>query len=109
MLKIWLFLILGLTVIFYSCDKREDCSCDKCFNITATNVSNNASGVTTVKAFIGGSEVQIAQAEYKNNGFTLKLPKTLEPQYVISLDYWWQEMYVSDRKNVFTKYLRQRC
>jgi hypothetical protein len=103
-LKFWLLLALGLTTaVFYSCSKEDEKEKEKpdtenqggkensdgTFTITATNVIDGSSKIATVKAEIMwetgdydyGRDV-IAQAQYQNNGFTLKLPATLSAKYL---------------------------
>lgn len=85
-LKIGLFLVLGITAVaFYSCDdKKTD---DDGFMIKATNVVDDSERIITVKAiaYWGGDDYDgdaIAQAPYKNHGFTLELPKTVAAKYL---------------------------
>jgi hypothetical protein len=93
-LKIGLFLAMGLVAaMFYACDKDEEKqgteegngnengnennngnSNEGTFTITATNVINSSSQIVTLKLDV------IAQAPYKNNGFTLELPATVSVQ-----------------------------
>ena len=98
----WLFLALGLTTaVFYSCEKDDDGGNgsigENASKITATNVINGSTQLTTIKAcaywysgdiesgdFESGEDV-IAQAPYKNNGFTLELPATLSAKYLIPI------------------------
>jgi len=83
-LKFGLFLALGLTsAVFYSCDKDDDKG-GSVSKITATSVVNGSTKIATVKVFAysnDGDDV-IAQAAYKNNGFTLELPATLHTKYL---------------------------
>ncbi|MDR0231624.1 MAG: hypothetical protein LBI82_05835 [Dysgonamonadaceae bacterium] len=102
-----LFLVLGLsTAVFYSCNKNDDDddnggSSGNASRITATNVINGSTQITTVKAFAdwygyGWREDVIAQAQYKNNGFTLELPETLSAKYLEEIDEI-EEFSVSDK------------
>ena len=93
--KIGLFLVIGLAVaVFYSCDKDKDDFDDdnngsNVSEIIATNVINGSAQITTVKALVYwensdddyGNDA-IAQTQYINNGFTLKLPSTLAAKYL---------------------------
>jgi len=91
--KIGLFIALGLTTaVFYSCSDDDDNGGGNSGNaskITATNVNNSSTQVTTVKALADwwesyydrGTDV-IAQAPYINNGFTLELPEPLPDKYL---------------------------
>ena len=89
----WLFLALGLTTaVFYSCEKDDDggngAIGGNASKITATNVINGSTQLTTVKAIASSSLTEddvIAQAPYKNNGFTLELPATVSDKYLISI------------------------
>jgi hypothetical protein len=61
------------------------------FNITASNLSGVPNSVKTVKALMyweNGNEYEeevIAQVPYKNNGFTLQLPATLNNKFLSSI------------------------
>lgn len=89
--KSCLFLAVGITAtMFYSC-KNEDNGVEngKAPTITATNVLSTSSNVaiSNVKAEISwdsndNSNYTIAQAQFKNNGFTLQLPATIAAQYL---------------------------
>ena len=89
LLKFGLFFALGLTsAVFYSCDKDDDKG-GNTLKITATGVVNGSDQITTVKAIIyledsDGVDV-MAQAAYKNNGFTLELPATIDVKYLNSI------------------------
>ena len=81
--------LAGLTV-FSGCNKDDDSSGSGDGNggnaskITATNVINSSSRIVTVKAedyWYSDYDV-IAQAPYKNNGFTLELPATMAAKYL---------------------------
>lgn len=86
--------ILGGMMFFASCNKDDDNggsnggNSGNAFTIKATNVINGSTQIATVKIyaewFNGGdySEDAIAQAPYKNNGFTLELPVTLADKYL---------------------------
>ena len=91
-IKIVLFLTLGLsTAVFYSCE-GDDVGIGiegNPFKITATNVKNSSPHITTVAAFIHWRDANnvsqydvIAQAPYKNNGFTLELPAIVPAKYL---------------------------
>lgn len=90
-LKSRLFLALGFTTaVFYSCDKDDENEVNdgSVLNITATNVINSSTRITTVKVLAyydsdsGYGNDAIAQAPYKNNGFTLELPATVPAKYL---------------------------
>ena len=86
-------LALGLTTaVFNSCNKDDDDNSGNGGNaskITATNVINGSTRITTVKAlaywessnYDYGNDA-IAQAPYKNNGFTLELPENVSSKYL---------------------------
>ena len=88
--KFGLLLAMGLTAaIFYSCKKDDDNGGDNgnASKITATNVINSSSIIAVVKAELSsyyGSYV-LAEAQYKNNGFTLELPTTVSDNYLTPL------------------------
>ncbi|MDR1678968.1 MAG: hypothetical protein LBR81_04240 [Prevotellaceae bacterium] len=70
--------------------------------ITASNVLNSSSQVATVKIWIetiDDREILIAQAPYKNNGFTVELPETLPDSYLYTQfqDEEWNNLTISDR------------
>jgi len=87
--KFGLLLVLGLaTAVIYSCGDDDDNSGGgtgggegggtgggSVSSITATNVNGGSSQIATVKAIVG--EEVIAQAQYRNNAFTLNLPATM--------------------------------
>jgi len=89
-----------LSVIFVACDKENGGKNDNgnATTINATNVVGATSNIATVKAFVGGFEV--ASSKYQNNGFTLKLKKTVPNEslgYVTTIDWknicswlWWK-------------------
>ena len=83
------FVLLAGFIVFNGCDKdNNDNGGDdgnggtggSGFKITATNVINGSTLVTTVKAL--ADDDAIAQAPYKNNGFTLELPETVPSKYL---------------------------
>jgi len=86
--------LAGLTV-FSGCKKDKDNDPDVGDNaskITATNVINSSSQIVTVKAQIHWHDDDyqcqddvIAQAPYKDNGFTLELPATVSNKYLYLL------------------------
>ena len=55
-------------------------------SITATNLNGGSSQIATVKAIAywgdDDDEIVVAQAQYKNNGFTLNLPATMAAKYL---------------------------
>ena len=83
------FLVLGLTIaVFYSCNKDDDINDGNISKITATNVINGSSQITTVKVLVYwergddyGSDA-IAQTKYENNGFTVEFPSTVAAKYL---------------------------
>lgn len=91
-LKIGLFLALGLTVtLFYSCDKNNSSgsSGGNASKITATNVINSSPQIATAKVSIHWHDDYgncyddvIAESLYQNDGFTLELPKTVDDKYL---------------------------
>jgi len=91
--KLGLFLTLGLTTtVFYSCEKNDNG--DESSNVSkiiATNVVNGSPEIVTVKAEVSwynGNNYEyytIAEAPYKDNGFTLELPATVPAQYLDSI------------------------
>ena len=87
-LKIGLLLTLGLTTaVFNSCTKDDESDNGKAGTITATNVVNSSSQIATVKAEVWYNDNKdvLAEAQYKNNGFTLKLPATVDAKYLESM------------------------
>jgi len=87
--KFGLFLALGVTsTMFYSCSKDDNASGNEdgsnVSTITATNVVNGSSAIATVKAetYYGSEYYTIAEAPFQNNGFTLKLPATVDVKYL---------------------------
>jgi len=116
-LKIGLFLALGLSIaVFYSCDKDDDGNDGNPSKITATNVINSSSVIAVVKAEIHwetedwstgdydeGQDV-VAEAQYKNNGFTLELPASVAAKYLglitelFDEDDDWDSFTISDRQ-----------
>ncbi|MCL2329426.1 MAG: hypothetical protein FWC39_13055 [Bacteroidetes bacterium] len=93
LLHFGLFLALGLsTTLFYACKKDKDNTGG--YRITATNVINGSTQIASVKViafnwfdedYDEGFEL-IAQAPYRNNGFTLTLPATMPDKYLLSIE-----------------------
>ena len=91
-LKIGLLLAFGLTiVVFNSCEKDNDNGGVNVETITATDVINSSSQIVTVKVNLVYRKTEtdnyfdfypIAETQYKNNGFTLKLPATIDDKYL---------------------------
>lgn len=88
------FMPLMFASVFISCDKDDDSGVDNSnpSKITASNVVSSSSKIATVVAELpwktgtydyGWSA--IADAPYKNNGFTMKLPETLAAKYLFSI------------------------
>ncbi|MCL2597363.1 MAG: hypothetical protein FWD66_06850 [Paludibacter sp.] len=87
--------LAGFTV-FWGCGKDNEPNGngnieDNVSKITATDVINSSSYIVTVKVEMwsdeeghGSGEI-IAQAPYKNNGFTLELPATVSDKYMYLL------------------------
>ena len=93
-----------------SCEKDNDINENEgsASKIVATNVINGSSQIATVKTIIWhGDDYEdydvIAQASYKNNGFTMELPASLPAKcllpimYLVSSDYEGAEQLISDR------------
>ena len=84
------------SMMFSGCDKDDDPNGNgnlggNASKITATNVINSSSQIATVKVELywdteddWGSDV-IAQAAYKDSGFTLELPATVSNKYLYLL------------------------
>ena len=106
--KSLLFLVLGLiTTVFYSCSKDDSGNeYSNAATITATNVINQYSPeemvpdiVTVIAETTDGdlSYYKFAEAQYKNNGFTMKLPATVPAQYLIPMFDYPEGVTVSDK------------
>jgi len=85
--KCRLFLTLGLIItLCYSCknDDHGPGSGDAALTINVTNVINGSSTIDAVKAEIEGDtdSYTAAEAQYTDNGFTLKLPATIPNEYL---------------------------
>lgn len=71
-----------------SCNKNNDGNGGgNATTIKATNVINSSIRITTVKVHVWDDDIGdygdvIAQAQYKNNGFTLELPATVPAKYL---------------------------
>jgi hypothetical protein len=78
--------VILLSTVFIACEKDDIGSNSSVIN--AKNVIGGNSNITTVKAFVNNlsygysSLFEIASSKYENNGFTLKLPKTIPSQYL---------------------------
>ncbi|MDR0295457.1 MAG: hypothetical protein LBH91_04605 [Prevotellaceae bacterium] len=109
-LKFGLFLAFGLsTAVFYSCSKDKDDNGigGDASKIIATNVMSNASSeIVTVKVEVHWHDEDgeyhddvIAQAPFRNNGFTLQLPTMVPDKYLKLLEYHLYGSYaISDRQ-----------
>jgi len=87
-LRFGLFLVLGLTTtVFYSCEDEDgnNGTGGNAITVNAIGVINSSSKITTVRAQIESGWDYIAAADYKNNGFTLKLSATMPTQYLFFL------------------------
>ena len=100
--------IMSMTLAFVACNK-DDTS-------TSSNSNSNNNGIFVIEAkdvLIHGNAdnlasvgiiydekdpVIIATAEYKNRGFKLTLPKTIEDKYLFPISSWFETGIVSDEK-----------
>ena len=92
----YIFALLTVSILFVGC-KKDDAGSEgndgNASKIIATNVTNGSTKIITVKAlqylgydiYTGYKYNVIAEAEYKNNGFTLELPATVSTKYLTSL------------------------
>jgi len=99
-----LFLALGITtVVFYSCSKDDNGGTgSNVSTIKAANVINSSSDISTAEAVIYGynDDYTVAQAPFKNNGFTLNLSATVPDEYLDAITdntYVWEEASISDK------------
>jgi len=93
MKRVFNVLLLAMIILpwgFISCDKEDKDPIEDSvvYTITAAVENGNDYKIDAVKAFTGTDEIinfetgEIASSDYKNGGFTLSLPKTIENQYL---------------------------
>ena len=97
-----LVVALCTTTIFTSCRNDDDDDNGGTFEIRATNVSGNTSGITTVRAIIYGSNdnvLTVGEAPFQNNGFTLRLTNEIPASFLFPVTYMEYEgtLTISDR------------
>ena len=93
---------LCTTTIFTSCNNDDDDdNGNGYFEIRATNVIGNTSGIATARAVIyddnGNGVFTIGQAPFQNNGFTLRLTNEIPTSFLFPITEEFPANLVSDR------------
>ena len=96
-----LVVALCATTVFTSCRNDDDDENGGYFEIRATNVSGNTSGVTTVRAEIFDDSEEnfftVGEAPFQNNGFTLRLTNEIPASFLFPVAEVFPDNLVSDR------------
>lgn len=92
-LRLGLYLFLGLIVsVFFSCNKDDDdLNYSTITEIKATNVKIENNQIATVNLCVYDKDnygVTVSETDYINDGFTLKLPESIDSEHLYLLSRW---------------------